>query len=230
MGDLTPIFIGLIFIVFIVLVVLFVLPTKTVKEKKRKEKAESPPDPKSKNWEEVAHRLEKHIYALRGEINRLTQLERNYQKQQELFKAKNEKLTEKIAQHEDWLSKEQASKEKVEKEYQQIKVSLVKAETDREREYQSRVKYERDYIELKREADSLKETKKDLSFKVTELDAQLKGYKEEFLHQKKINEELTKKSEEMSWVSQSEYEKLEKLLAEKEKELERIRRDFMGTG
>jgi len=226
METLTPILIGFSFVVFIVLVFVYALPAKTVKEKRKKEKLDLPQNPQSKDWEEVAHRLEKHIYSLRGEINRLTQQERNYQKQIELFKAKNEKLTEKLGQHEDWLAKEQASKEKIEKEHQQMKTSLLKTETDREREYQSRVKFERDYTEIKREADILKETRKDLSMRATELEAQLKGYKEEFLRQKKINEELTKKNDEMSWVSQSEYEKLEKMLADKEKEIERMRREY----
>lgn len=225
MENLSPVLISVSIVIFIILLVVFVLPTKAVKEKKRKIKTQPVQDPKSKDWQEVALRLEKHIYSLRGEINQLMQQQHTDQKQLELYKAKNEKLTEKLAQHEDWLSKEQAAKEKIEKEYQQMKVGLLKTETDREQEYQTRVKYERDYLELKREAESLKTTKKDLSLRVAELEAQWKGYKEEFLRQKKINEELIRKNEEMSWVSQSEYEKLERLLAEKEKEIERMRRE-----
>ena len=234
MDNLNLILLGIIIVVFIVLVVFFLLPSQSVREKKKKEKKdpalETSLDPKmNKDWQEVAQRLEKHLFNLRSDVARLTQQEGLYQKQVEKLKDLNGKLNEKLQHHEDWLAKEQAAREKVSKEYQDSKSSMMKAESDREREYNQRIRIERDFEELKRDVESLKETKRVLSLKVTEQEVQLKGYKEEYTKQKKMNEELTKKNAEMSWVSQSEYEKLEQLLAQKEKELERIRRDYTGS-
>ncbi len=232
MDNFNLILLGLIIIVFVVLVALFILPSKSGEKKDKKKEKQEPAipqnDPRSKDWQEVAHRLEKHVHNLRNEVARYKHHEEVYQKQLDQLKGLNEKLKEKLKHHEEWLAKEQAAREKVNKEYQDAKTGLLKAESDREQEYHNRVRMERDFDELKREVDGLKENKRDLSLKVTELEVQLKGYKEEYTKQKKLNEELIKKGEEMSWVSQAEYEKLEKLLAQKEKEIERIQRDYMG--
>ena len=57
-----------------------------------------------------------------------------------------------------------------------------------------------------------------------QLTAKVKNNKQEIMRLKKENMQLEKKKEDINWIAKTEYEQVEKLLKEKEKELDRITR------
>ena len=50
----------------------------------------------------------------------------------------------------------------------------------------------------------------------------------EIMHLKKENSELSKKKDDVSWIAKSDHIKLEKIVKEKEKEIERLQRELSG--
>ena len=55
--------------------------------------------------------------------------------------------------------------------------------------------------------------------------AQLENLRKEVSDLRKENMDLARKKDDATWIAKSEYERIEKLLKEKEKELERMKRE-----
>lgn len=215
-----------VFITVTLIVLIFVFPNEAGRRKRKMKKAGDPEEAGRKDWEEAAIKLEKHVYTLRQEVERLNQECQKNLRELALEKAKNTKLQEKILQEKQWIDKEQGAVDKITKENSGLRKNLVKAEQEKEKEYFLKLKLEQELKEIKQAFEDLNGLKKELSSKLLKTEANMNYYKEEFAKQKKISDDLLKQNEEISWVSKTEYEKIEKLLREKEKELERIQREY----
>ncbi|HOW35727.1 MAG TPA: hypothetical protein PL155_04875 [Candidatus Omnitrophota bacterium] len=205
------------------LILLFALSDDSAKTKKKKH--EDIPASVSQKWEEVIAKLEKYIYSLKNELESLKTEQKKHLRDLAVERARNERLQEKLKQENEWLAKEKVAIEKKDEEIRDFKIRVVKLEQEREHEYAARLQTERQLKELKGDYDVLVKEKRELSFKAMTLEADLDVHKKEVARLKKANKELSRESDEAEWVSKSEYERLEKALQDKEKELKRIRED-----
>jgi len=214
---------GVIFTILLLAVFVF-LPTETRKAKRKKNlEAEVKPQ---KDWQEAALRLEKHILSLRQEIMQYkVEVKR---KEKELVDAKTEikRLIEKIQQERGWLNKEQQDVEKTHRETQDLKNELAKSEESLEKEHTQRLNLEFELKESKASITALNELRLKLESEI----AQRKGQQETLLKEnravKEENAKLSQKHAETDWIAKTEYDKLEKILKQKEIELEKLKRDL----
>ncbi len=211
----------------VLLGILFVVPANDKKSRKREKKSLNPQE--EREWEDVVDRLEKHIVALRHQIAEHEKKEKHFEKDLSVEKAKNKQLQEKLAQEKGWREKENTVVEKSHQESDQIKKDLLKAQREFEEEHSLRLRLERQWTELKWEMDSLNNEKRALAAKVINLETNLEYYKKESAELKKVNAKLTKETSEVSWVAKTEFDKLEILYKEKEKELERLKREMKSV-
>ena len=115
--------------------------------------------------------------------------------------------------------------EKKIQEARQLKENLTKVENELDGEYALRLKSERELKEMSQSFESLEKERRDVAAKLLKAEAEAESFRKALSEQKKINAELAKKNEETGWVAKAEYEKLERLLKEKEKEIERLARN-----
>ena len=212
-----------IFILAALAIIYFFFPDQPVSFRKRK-KEPRPVPADNKNWEEANRKLEKHIFSLRGEIEKLKLSERNLSRDVAVEKEKNTRLQEKLFQEKKWLDKEKDSMEKSAGELKSLKENLIKVQNDQEKEHSLNLKYEREIKDLKKGLEDLEKERRDTAAKLMQAESELTVYKKELAEQKRLNQELKKETNEVQWIARSEYEKIEKLLKEKEKELQNIKR------
>lgn len=211
------------FTIVALLILLFALSDDSSKTKKKKQ--EAIPVTESKKWEDVIAKLEKYINSLKNELEGLKTEQKKHLRDLMVEKARNDRLQEKLKQENEWLAKEKVAMEKKDEEIRDFKIRVVKLEQEREHEYAARLQTERQLKDLKSDCDVLVKEKRELSFKAMTLEADLDVHKKELARLKKTNKELSRESDEAEWVSKAEYERLEKTLQDKEKELKKIRED-----
>jgi len=214
--------IGIIFIA-ILLAVVFIIPSERKKEKKKK-KVQDPPLVDEKEWVQKISRLEKHIHSLRDEIREYQNREKDHDKQLIIEGVKTKKLQEKLSQERRWHQKEQGSIDKRGKEFQEMKTELIAIQEIYSKAHSANLRYEHQVKELQGKIDALNEQRRTNEEENDQLQAQVKNNKQEIVELKKENIQLQKKKEDIHWIAKTEYERVEKLLKEKEKELDRITR------
>ena len=208
--------------VFVALLIIYIaFPNETTRRRRRKEKPSEDP---GKDWETVSLKLEKHILTLRAEIEKLQAEQRRSQRELVGEKEKNARLLEKLSQEKEWLLKEQQSMDKKDHEMRTLKQNQLKIEADLENDHSQKLRLESQARETKQELDNLTKEKREMSLKIMRLESELENYKQELLKQNKINMALKKEDAEANWVAKTEYERLEKLLKEKEVEVTKLRR------
>ena len=212
------------FIVVTLLILFFAFPGGTEKAKRKKVKPKEPL-PQADKTEDITLKFEKHIHSLHMELEKLRSEQRNTLKELAREKAKSTKLQEKVLQEKGWFEKEKDSIDKKTEEVHQLKEGLVKAEAEFDNEYSLRLRFERELKEVRQQLEGLEKDRRDLYSRLTRAEAGLESYKKESADLKRLNAEISKKNDETAWVAKAEYEKLEKLLVEKEKEFERLRRN-----
>ncbi|MFA5059144.1 MAG: hypothetical protein WC676_00755 [Candidatus Omnitrophota bacterium] len=195
------------------------------KSKTKSQQRQKEPIVDSKHWETVIARLEKHIYSLKTEIGKLQQEQKNTLKDLAVEKAKTTKLQEKVLQEKEWLEKDQSAIQKKEKEASGFKDDLMKVQSELEAQHAVKLKLERELTELRKDLTRLTSENKELSLKSMRLESDVDHYKKEFLKQKHIADELVKKNDQTQWVAKTEYERLQTILKEKEKDIERLSRN-----
>ena len=79
--------------------------------------------------------------------------------------------------------------------------------------------------ELKKELEGLHSGRRAAESEIAQLKAKNENYRQEIADLRKENMELTKKKEDTKWIAKADYDKLQQALREKEKELERIKRE-----
>ena len=226
MSPLTILLAVMILAVCLILGVLFALPGEDKRKKRREKKVIEDPD--DKHWEETVGQLERHIVTLRNQIADFEKKAKLQEKDILTERHRVKHLQEKLAQEKSWREKEQGSAGRSQGEFEQLKKDLLKVEQELEEEHAVRLRLERDLSEVKWELDSLSTEKKSLTAKSMSLETNLDYFKKETAKLQRENAEFKKESKEVSWVAKSEFEKLELLFKEKEKELERMRREMRG--
>ena len=210
-------------LILILLGVLFYWPIEKKDAKKKKISKEE--EPKQKDWQQTAQRLEKHIHALRGELEIPQHKEKAGEKQILIEKAKNKKLEEKVAQERGWHETEQKEMDKRIKEMGDLKEEFMKLQGIFTAEHAVNLRQERELKDLKRERDSLNDQRRALEAENAQAKAELGNYKKDLSQFKRENMELMKKKEDTVWIAKSDYEKLQQLVNEKDKELQRMKRE-----
>ncbi len=210
-----------VFVIVALLIFILAFPQEASRIKRKKEK---PQEPKIDNsqWEEKIAKLEKHIATLKAEMEALRAQEAKALKEFTLEKEKVAGLEEKLSKEKEWLNKEEEAIGKRDKDILDLKNRLLKSEGDFEREYSTRLRQDQQLKEFKASQDESNQEKRNLALKVAQLEAELKAYKDELAKQKNINAELAKKNDETAWVAKAEYDRVAKLLQEKEHEITRI--------
>jgi len=218
--------IGIIFI-SILLGVIFLIPgeRKKKKEKKRKKEIDNQPSENEKILELKISRLEKHIQSLHNEILDLQKRDKDHEKQAMVQNVKVKKLQEKISQERQWHEKEQSGIDKKGKEFQKLKTELIDVQEGYSKAHSSNLRFEYQMKELQGQVDSLNEQRRTVEEENVQLTAKNKNDKQEIAHLKSENVKLAKKNENVDWVAKTEYQRVEKLLKEKEKELDRVARN-----
>lgn len=222
-ASLLLIIIGVIFVTSVLVAIIFLLPGG--EKAKRKQKKTAEPQIVNKDWPLMVGRLEKHTETLSKEIEELERELRLKEKELAVEKLKLSQLQDKLAQEKSWREKEQSSIEKRSQEAHQFKQESVKAERSLEEEHAIRLRQERELNEAKREVESLSESKRMMSAKLLQFENSLDQHMKELVELRRTNAQLKKKSDDTTFIARSEYDKLEKLFKEKEKELARIKRE-----
>jgi len=214
--------IGIIFIT-VLLVILFFIPSEK-KVKRKKKKIQEQPLVDEKEWVQKISRLEKHIRSLRDEVREYQSREKDHEKKLMIEGVKSKKLQEKLSQERQWHEKDQGSIDKKGKEFQKLKTELISIQETYSKAHSTNLRYEHQVKEFQTKIESLNEQRRTNEEEIDQLTAKVKNDKQEIVQLKKENIQLTKKKEDINWIAKTEYERVEKLLKEKEKELDRITR------
>ena len=215
--------IGIIFI-SILLAVVFLIPGEK-KRKKKKGKVQERPIVDEKDWEQKVSRLEKHTYSLRDQILDLQKGEKETEKQLMIERVKVKKFQEKLSQERQWHEKEQGSIDKKGRDFQELKVELIDIQESYSKAHSANLRFEHQVKELQDQLDLLNERRRAIEEENTQLTAKIKNDQQKIAQLKKENIQLKKKKEDVNWIAQTEYQRVEKLLKEKEKELDRVTRE-----
>ena len=78
---------------------------------------------------------------------------------------------------------------------------------------------------MKKELEGLHSGRRAAESEIAQLKAKNENYRQEIADLRKENMELTKKKEDTKWIAKADHDKLQQTLREKEKELERIKRE-----
>ena len=214
---------GIIFI-SILLAVVFLIPGEK-KRKKKKGRVQEQPVVDEKDWEQKVSRLEKHIHSLRDQILDLQKGEKETEKQLMVERVKVKKFQEKLSQERQWHEKEQGSIDKKGRDFQELKVELIDIQESYSKAHSANLRFEHQVKELQDQLDLLNERRRAIEEENTQLTAKIKNDQQKIAQLKKENIQLKKKKEDVNWIAQTEYQRVEKLLKEKEKELERVTRE-----
>ena len=204
------------FLVILVLVV-YLTPTDKLARRKKKE-----PPKEIKNWEEIALRWQKQNQQIEIKIEVAKKSEKDLLEKIEEHKKENQSLLEKLAQEKGWREKEHSSAEKVKEKDVELKNQLAEAEESLEKEHTLRLQHERELQELRVTHSKVSDEKRQLSTQVMGLEATLEKTSKELRDLKRENTELSRQKENIQWVAKSDFDELKKILAQKEKELERL--------
>lgn len=215
--------IGIIFI-SILLAVVFLIPGEQ-KRKKKKRKTQEQPVVEEKDWEQKVSRLEKHNHSLREQILDFQKGEKVFEKQLMVERVKVKKFREKLAQERLWHEKEQDSIDKKGKDFQELKVELIDIQESYSKAHSANLRFEHQVKELQDQVDSLNGRRRVVEEENTQLTAKVKNDQRDIAYLKKENIQLEKKKEDVNWIAKTEYQRVEKLLKEKEKELVRVTRE-----
>lgn len=220
--------IGLIGIVFVVLILGVVLLMPAERRRRKKKRQQKTPEEEIKEWQQACLKLEKHVQALRQDVDSLKRTEKLLERDLLLNKEKNKKLQEKLSQERGWQEKEHADVDKKAREVQTLKDDLTKSEETLGKEHSQRLFLEREAREIKESLAKETEAKRALESQILKLKAQADAHREEIAELKESNQKLSKQHEDKTFVSKSEYDKLEQMLKDKEKEIEKLKRQVIN--
>ena len=215
--------IGIIFI-SILLAVVFLIPGEK-KRKKKKGRAQEQLVVDEKDWDKKVLRLEKHIHSLREQILGLQKGEKETEKQLMVERVKVKKFQEKLSQERQWHEKEQGSIDKKGRDFQELKVELIDIQESYSKAHSANLRFEHQVKELQDQLDLLNKRRRAIEEENTQLTAKVKNDQQKIAQLKRENIQLEKKKEDVNWIEQTEYQRVEKLLKEKEKELDRVIRE-----
>jgi len=214
--------IGIIFIC-ILLIVVFLVPSEK-KKKRNKKKNENVPEEQQKDLEQKISRLAKHNQSLRNEILDFIKKSKDAERQLMIERVKVKKIQEKISQERGWRTKEQGDIDKRKKDLHQLKSELVNVQESFTTEHAANIRLTRKVKELESENNNLNDQRREVEKDNAQFKAKNENHRQEIANLKKENKRLSKKEEDVQWIAKAEYERVAKLLKEKEKEIVRISR------
>jgi len=224
--DLIIVFSILCVVVFIVFAIFFPAEENRKRKKKRPEEPEEQISSEEKKWQEAAFRLKEYVTRYKQEINDLKKEEQKLKERIKEEEQKGQKFEEKLKREKQWLTEQESSLDRRTKEMRQFKMELTKAESDREHEYSLRLASDREKKDIQSDLEKMTKEKNDLVLKVTNLEFTLRTQKEEIVELRKANAVLQKKKDEEQWIAKSEFDKLEQLLKQKDKEIQKLHDDW----
>lgn len=205
-----------IFFIVVLLLVLFLTPTAG-KESRKERKVKEMEAARQKNWHEAAQRLEKQVSSLKQERDQLDKKDKEKEKNLMVERAKVKKLQEKVSQEREWHTKEESTLEQKTKEIVQFKEEVNKLHDNFSKEHLSLLRLQEEYKELKSQFQGIQEERRKRETVNLQLTAQVEKYRKDMVDLKKENIDLKKTKEDSQWVAKAEYERLERLLKEKDK-------------
>jgi chromosome segregation ATPase len=212
-------------LILILLGIIFLIPGEK-KGKKMKKKVQENLLEEKKDLEHKVSRLEKHIKSLHDRIVALQKNEKTNEKIMMVERVKVKKLQEKLSQEREWYKKEGNSIEKREKENRQLKAELKTVQESFSKEHTHNIRMEREIKDLKSQNDALNDKRRLTEGENSQLKAKGESDRKEILSLKKEVAQLSKKNEDVQWIAKTEYDRVARLLAQKEKELQRMEREL----
>jgi len=213
---------GVVFII-ILLIVLFFTPTDKAKSRGKRLRRDRPGE-QGKDWRAASLRLEKHVYALRREIengrNQCRHLERDLLVQKEKVKLSQNKLS----QERDWQKKDRVDQEKKGQGILDLKKELKRAEQNVVKEHGQCLKLERELKDTQAEFSKVQEGQRALEIQLARLRAEHEQKDQKMRELQAENKRLNKKHDEATFVAKTDYEKLEKQLKDTEREFADFKR------
>lgn len=185
-----------------------------------KDKAPIAPD---KDWQAVSLKLDRHIQALRQEIQEYQKKARLLERDLTVGKEKYVKLQEKLAQERDWQKKEEQGLEKRAQETLALKTEARRLEHDLSVMHSDRLRLERELRESKSEQDAIHAVRRDLEMQVAKVNVENDSLRKELKELKWENMRLAEKKDAQSWIPKQDFEKLAETLQQTEKDLARLK-------
>ena len=135
------------------------------------------------------------------------------------------KLQEKLSQERQWYKKEQNAADKKGEEAFELKAELVKIQENFAKEHAINIRLQRELKESNQQIDGLRAQCREVDGENIRLKTKMEVDQKEMAQLKKKVVELSKKEEDTQWIAKSEYERVTRLLSQKEKELQRMIRE-----
>lgn len=204
------------------LIFVFMLPTEVERKKKQKKQAEVINVQREQALEKQIRHLENTIPALRKQLDTHQQKEHQWQKELLIERTKVEKLEQKLNQERDWQQKEVEKFDKKVKEVAQFKNELSKLQESFNKEHSRNLHLENELRDLKEKGAVVGSERRELDLANVQLKSKLEAAQREIEQLKKDIEFASRQKEDTSWVTKSEYLKLEKKCKDVEGKLEQM--------
>lgn len=205
-------------LIFILLGILFLIPTEKTAYRHIYKRSAVPVPEESKDWQAVSLKLEKHVLELRRQIDAQQKREKHLQRELAVEHDKYVKLQEKLSQERDWQKKEKDGVDRRNTEIIQLQKDRQEIEQNLEKEHSRRLMLEREMREAKDSMTAANDLKNSLEVQIAKLQAHVDKFRAEINELKQENLKLSKKHDETTFVAKSEYERVEKLLKDTQKE------------
>lgn len=210
--------------------VLYLLPSEKMSKKKWKRLVEKAGEDTQKDWREACLKMEKHIHALRGQIEQGKVREKNFEKEVLIQKTKNKKMQEKLSQERGWQEKELTEVEKRTDAMVRLRQDLQTAEQDLHKEHGDRLRLERELKEIKESLATANNVQRSLETQIAKGQAQAENDRKEIMNLRVDNAKLSKQHDEVTWIAKSEYVKLEKQLRQIEQDFAKFKSQVKREG
>lgn len=216
--------IGVILILILVGIIFFV-PSEKRGTKKTKKPQEDIVQQK-RDLEQKISRLDRYIRSLRDDILALQKSAKSSEKELMVERVKVKKFQEKLSQERTWYKKEHSTIDKKGEEFRQLKGELEKVQESFSKEHSLNIRLEREVKDLKQRNDSLNDQRREAEGESARLKAKDENSRKEIAQLKKDVAQLSKKEKDVQWVAKSEYDRVSRLLKEREKEFQRLEREL----
>lgn len=190
---------------------------KRIKRRPRPVKAQE-----QKDWKAASLRLEKHIYALRKENINWQKKTKVLEKELEIFKVKNDELSEKLDRERLWQKKEEEDAAKKNKRTRQLENELKAMEQKIEQEHSELIVFRRENQEIKETTENQIHQIKYLQGDIQKAQVQCETYRKEILDLRSENKKLSRKHEDVQWIAKSVHMKVKDELYQARQEIKRL--------
>ena len=189
-----------------------------VRQPKRKAYAPRPVDFSYK--EEKIQRLEKEVFSLESELEKIRAAYANEKKQFENAHAREEQLKEELSRRDDWVAKSEEMLDKAKEEALDLKKKFVQKENELQQEFTKGVNLNREISRLSEKLVVMDRDIKDRADMIEAQKHQIERLSKEIKTHLESIATYKKKEKESEWVPKTEFNKLNEEFTALEKELE----------